>query len=484
MAKSSFFPPGRKDNGWLNEVKTYIFVSGILNRRRDKMATTYLYAKQKERKLWLSSLMFYIMIAQIFCALVMDVFGLLHLGNQIIAIGYAGITIIGVALGIRYRDGFLPKIGGFDRRYIWYLAWMVIISIAYGLDPIANTTPLFGIAIPTRLLFVLTLSLMLIVSMVFTNTDYRQYTNYLFPLMIIILFVNFVFIIRAVSVYGNAIRSTNITASMGLSSILFGLPAYAIVYGFAILSPLAFVFVMLTKGDIYRKHAFIIAAVLAVSILVSQLATATIGMVLAIPLIYALKQKKGIKIVLLLLLALSAILLIVTDGIVEVLLLLEKLVPDDLAWNEKLLDMAEGFLDNEGSILQSRGELYLESWDTFKAAPLFGAIFEGKSYYYGGHSTFFDMLATVGLFGTVPFLMFIFESYKHAVRQLKTREGLVSVQAGYIIFLLFFIMKNTISSYAIFIATFVILPILAQKIDEYAVEKYEDEKGYFDENEK
>lgn len=484
MAKFSFTPPARKGTGWLNEIKTYIFVTGLLNRRRDKMATSYLYAKQKERKLWLSSFMFYVMMAQIFCALIIDVFGLLNLVPQIIAIGFAVITVIGVAIGVKYRDGFLPRGKGFDRRYIWYFAWMVIISIAYTLDPVANTTSLFGFPVPTRLVFVLTLSLMLIFSMVFTNLEYKSYTGYLLPLMIGVLFVNFFFIMRAVLVYGNAVRSTRVTEAMGLSSILFGLPAYAIVYGFAILSPLAFVFVTLTKGDIYRKYALIIAAVLTVSILVSQLGTATIGMIVAIPLIYALKQKRGIRIVLLLLLSLAAVLLIATDAIVDLLLLLEKAVPDDLAWNEKLLDMAEGFLDNEGGILQAREQLYLESWDTFKVAPLFGAIFEGKPYYYGGHSTFLDMLATVGIFGTLPFLMFIFESYKHAVRQLKTREALVAVQAGYIIFLIFFFMKNTISSYAIFIAAFVVLPILAQRIDDYAVEKYEDEKGYFDESDK
>jgi O-antigen ligase len=94
------------------------------------------------------------------------------------------------------------------------------------------------------------------------------------------------------------------------------------------------------------------------------------------------------------------------------------------------------------------------------------------------------MLATVGIFGTVPFIMFVFECYRHCSRQLKSREALVSVQAGYIIFLIFFFMKNTISSYAIFVAAFIVLPILAQRIDDYAVEKYEDEKGYFDENDK
>ena len=55
-------------------------------------------------KMWLSSFMFYILIAQLFIALILDILDLVGLSIQITALMYVGITVLGTAFKIKYSD--------------------------------------------------------------------------------------------------------------------------------------------------------------------------------------------------------------------------------------------------------------------------------------------------------------------------------------------------------------------------------------------
>jgi hypothetical protein len=431
----------------------------------------------KKKNILVSKLFFNLLIAQLFSALVADTLGKIGIGVQVTAVLFIFTTILGVMFKVNYRDSFLPPVKRTDYRIIWYLLWFAIMGAAYYIDPLANTMNFMGIVLPTRFIFIATLSLMILFMLQFTDVEYKNYTSAVMPILVLIVVVNIILMMRAVSVYGDAVRAPRITEAMGYGEYLFGLPGYSILYACSLLSPIAFMYIFITKGDIYRKWAWIFAGILTVSIFMSQLATAAIGMVVGFILLCVLKSKSKFRWLMILVLAAVAIILVLSDAVSEILLFLSRLVPEDVSWHEKLISMAQGFMTEDGSVVQGRDELYMISFETFLESPLVGAIFTNTAYSYGGHSTFLDMLATVGILGTTPFILFMISCYKHAIRPLKTREAVSTVQTSYFIFLLFFFMKNMISSYAIFIALFILVPILAQRVDDYASHKYAEEKG-------
>ncbi len=433
--------------------------------------------QNKKQNILFSKLFFNLLIAQLFSALVADSLGSIGISIQVTAVLFIGTTILGTIFNVNYRDGFLPPAKRTDYRIVWYLLWFVIMGVAYYVDPLANTMSFMGIVVPTRFVFITTLSLMLLFLLRFTGTEYKNYTSAVIPMLVIIVVVNIILMMRAVSVYGDAVRAPRITEAMGYGEYLFGLPGYSILYACSLLSPVAFMYIFITKGDIYRKWTIIFAVILVTSIFMSQLATAAIGMVVGFILLCVLKSRSKFRWLMILMLGLVAIILVLTDAVSEVLLFLSNLVPEDVSWHEKLISMAQGFMTEDGSIVQGRDELYMISFETFLESPLVGSVFTNTAYSYGGHSTFLDMLATVGIFGTAPFVLFMVSCYRNCIRQLKTREAVATVQTSYFIFLLFFFMKNMISSYAIFIALFILVPILSQRIDDYASKKYTEEKG-------
>ncbi len=431
----------------------------------------------KKKNILISKLFFNLLIAQLFSALIADTLGSVGVGVQVTTAIFILATVLGTVFNVNYRDSFLPPVRRTDYRVIWYLLWFAVMGAAYYIDPLANTMSFMGVDLPTRFVFIVTLSLMILSMIRFTDVEYKNYTSAILPMLVLIVIVNIVLMMRAVSVYGDAVRAPKATEAMGYGEYLFGLPGYSILYACSLLSPVVFMYIFITKGDIYRKWTWIFAGILTVSIFMSQLATAAIGMVVGFILLCVLKSKSRFRWLMILVIASLAVILVLTDAVSEILLFLSRLVPEDVSWHEKLISMAQGFMTEDGSVVQGRDELYLISLETFLESPLVGAVFTNTAYSYGGHSTFLDMLATVGLLGTTPFVLFTISCYKHAIRPLKTREAVSTVQTSYFIFLLFFFMKNMISSYAIFIALFILVPILAQRIDDYASKKYAEEKG-------
>jgi len=69
--------------------------------------------------------------------------------------------------------------------------------------------------------------------------------------------------------------------------------------------------------------------------------------------------------------------------------------------------------DVSGTDLASRKRLYSQSIDAFTNNILMGtAVIHSSVYKAGGHSAWFDLLATFGLFCT-PFFIFLYKAYKY-----------------------------------------------------------------------
>ena len=73
--------------------------------------------------------------------------------------------------------------------------------------------------------------------------------------------------------------------------------------------------------------------------------------------------------------------------------------------------------DISGTDVDARLSRYLQSVDVFINNILTGTVLTGSNKYSkGGHSTWFDLLATFGLF-SIPFFIFLFKAYKYCIER-------------------------------------------------------------------
>ena len=122
----------------------------------------------------------------------------------------------------------------------------------------------------------------------------------------------------------------------------------------------------------------------------------------------------------------------------------------------EITDIFSGY-SISGTDLNSRQGLYLQSVDAFANNILIGTVANNSNLYSaGGHSAWFDLLATFGLF-SIPFFMFLYKSYKYCKNKIPAYFlPFVNVYWLYYICLGFI---NTILFSSIFTIWFLFLPV-------------------------
>ena len=127
--------------------------------------------------------------------------------------------------------------------------------------------------------------------------------------------------------------------------------------------------------------------------------------------------------------------------------------------SEKLNDLAV-YLSVEDAVdtqVDSRISMYHRSIEAFGNNILTGTITSQSSKYIsGGHSAWFDLLATFGLF-TIPFFLFLYKAYKYCQNRVpKTFRPFINIYWLYFVCLGF---VNTLLFSVIYVAWFLFLPL-------------------------
>jgi hypothetical protein len=80
---------------------------------------------------------------------------------------------------------------------------------------------------------------------------------------------------------------------------------------------------------------------------------------------------------------------------------------------DKIVDIQYSIQTNdfEGQ-LNTRGNLYADSWNTFSKYPIFGSAQQSDA---GGHLFVADFLAWFGLVGTLPLILFFYYSFRRII---------------------------------------------------------------------
>jgi len=361
-------------------------------------------------------------------------------------IGWVSLLLIAIN-----KDAIIPYVT--LRQLIYYSCWTLFSMIIYYLfRPESTRTFYFN-------LWILLTPFLLIISLIKPS---KKNSTLMEVIMFLGVLINIFFVIRAVNVFADAVRSTETAKNLGYSNLLTGLVGYSQVYCLPLMIP--FILAKITNTNGWQKVAPITMLVLVVLIaFLSNLATALILTLLGIALYYVFGLKGDKKYIGALILALIFLFAIVMFEDISNWLI--SLVGSDTTWGKKLSDILLTFQTDEatGDVL-GRTELYNQSLQSFINSPILGAILNPDCKI-GGHSTILDILAAGGLVGGTLYCLFILESYRSIKGTCFYKENSRSVNVMYIVFIVLICLKNTITSFAIYAMMFLFLPLYCKLYD-------------------
>lgn len=247
------------------------------------------------------------------------------------------------------------------------------------------------------------------------------------------IFIDAVITLRALQIDFN-ISKVMATGSAALNvKGLKGVSGYSIIYGLVIIMPMLYC-CFKEYGRRYQVIKTLLIMLIIYFVYKAAYTTALIALVLGILIYLFLNMSKKLKILLLPLIILMIILLINPKLIYNILTFLsDKIEISQIS--ERFQELANLILhgDKSGDTLY-RFVLYKRSINAFFSHPLFGISIFKPNYLLSGHSAFLDILGSMGLFGFIPYFLFILYSYKISMNKTKEKKLKNSIRTSYIIF--------------------------------------------------
>ncbi len=370
----------------------------------------------------------------------------------------------------KLSSAFLIEIGSLS---FWCLLMYLVYNFAE-YSTILKRTSVFGFNMDSHSRIILYIFLLIVPGIVLSQR-YKYSCNRVFRVILFFVIATSLFYsLRAVVVFPDALRARSTAEYLGYESVLFGTPSYSAVYSMSLLAPWLFAKASYSAG---RIKLFYYAMLICVCVIVaiSQFATALLALVLGLFIYWFMSSKASEGYFLRTVVLLSVIMLFtMRSPIVNLLISISEIVSG--AWADKLVDIAE-FISGAGAVgdVASRTNLYKDSWEAFGASPILGMLTGEDTGIIGGHSTLFDMLALVGLFGTFLFVVALYHTYKRMKSSVKGRRNIAAVNAACISYIFLLSTKNIITAMAVNYTFFVFLPILFS-MKESAEDEYEESR--------
>lgn len=235
-----------------------------------------------------------------------------------------------------------------------------------------------------------------------------------------------------------------------------GMASYSFAHAVSIMiPPLVYVVKDDTNKKVFRFASFFLVAM---CLVLNYLSGSTTALILGITaLLLSLFSKKGgvasnARVIIIVLILIVPF--IFSDALTfELLNALDNLL-GGTHFHSKVLDFMDMASYGEASgDIKARENLYVQSLDLWLRNPLFGS-----NEMPGRHSAFLDRLASLGLFGVIPLIMFIYEQIKYTSKTFSSNAK-VFYYEGLLIGLLLLLLKDT-DDWETFLMLFLILPLI------------------------
>jgi hypothetical protein len=116
---------------------------------------------------------------------------------------------------------------------------------------------------------------------------------------------------------------------------------------------------------------------------------------------------------------------------------------------------------------QLRFDKYKLSIDGFIQSPIIGIFVLDSKYELSGHSTMLDILGGCGILGFVPFVMFLYYSYKYSIRYINDNMYKHCIITTYIVFVFISALNPQLASPNVLLTLLVINPIMCSSAEIY-----------------
>lgn len=341
--------------------------------------------------------------------------------------------------------------------YACLLLWILAMFFVYNSVMKTYTVSFLSITMDSHARIMIYYAIILVPGLILKeNFKFKTGSFFKFFVAVVVL-SNLIFTVYAVAAFPDAVRARVTAEYLGYEDVLFALPSYSMIYAMSMLLP--WFLMKWKKGIGFDKLYYLgISICLITTIVLSQFATALIAMLVGVAVYYVLSSRdKPIR-------ALLVVVVLVVFFAVGMenwgQMLIDWSWDIEGAWGEKLYEIGEFLRGSEATgDLGTRMDLYTESLDSFFQSPLLGMLAEGKMPI-GGHATLLDMLALIGLFGTLPFIVLLAISIKKMLKISKDSTYRAAIWGTVSIFLTLLILKNIITAIAILFTFLVVIPIL------------------------
>ena len=282
-------------------------------------------------------------------------------------------------------------------------------------------------------------------------------------IVLIVVIVTAFFALRAIAINPNALRERGRMEREEGEGILIGTPSYSNTYGYALLLP-AFLHRYRMASGKNRIYYMTVVLILSYIVLVAQFATALIIAIVGIlAYLYIISDHK--KRTLIASVAIPfAIIFLFSNMASDFLLWVAANVEG--VWSEKLKDIAMTLSAQSatGSVA-GRIDYYTDSFNAFFASPIFGMFNEVDGVKIGGHAVAIDVLGMSGIIGFIPFSISVLGNYSRMRKYDSYERAKPAMIACVIQFVLLVFLKNIITSFGIFFAYYVLVPLLLKSED-------------------
>lgn len=371
----------------------------------------------------------------------------------ICCIGITGLVIVSMSA----RIGKSFKVSVFA-GYVGFVIWCLIGIFIYGfIMPNGSQATFLLFTMPGYAIFFVRMFVSVLPCMLFVDLNEFKIHKFIKVVIFVVLLVSVFFVLRAVAIDPDALRTRATEGESEMFEILRWTPGYAMVYAYAIILP---AFLHKIKVTTKKTRVFYLCCTLMIAyiVMVSQFATALLLAIVGTLVYLLLTARKQNRIYIIFIMALFIYIVLVLDGGADIFRWLSNRVSG--TWATKLNDIAETLSSGESTgTVSDRTVLYLKSWQSFLKSPLLGGITNVKAEL-SGHATALDVLGSGGLFAFMPFCMYIYGTYARMRNHTSYTVTKPAVIACVLEFVLMAFLKNMITSMAVFFAFSVMVPLL------------------------
>jgi len=233
-----------------------------------------------------------------------------------------------------------------------------------------------------------------------------------------------------------------------------GIASFGLIHAFPFLCPLLVLHIKTGRNYLFKIFSAVVLLVTYLMIVKVSFAIPLILSTFAIVYAFILTENKRRNLVIGVVMICALSVLLNKDLVTFSLDIINRSFFDDTPISEKIDDiiLSIEYKQSDGQV-SDRGDLYKKSWHTFFESPIYGNLDKTNA---GGHAYFVDRLAYFGLFGVLPFFIFLFFAIKRSLLNIN-REMRLHYILGVASFIFLGFTKN-ISGIENFLYLFVLLP--------------------------